>query len=170
MVVGPVRRGLRATLLALAGLWAAIAQAAPPQRLDGIVTRVSDGDTLWLRADGGRKPVKLRLVGLDAPEVCQAHGPAARAALEVRVLGRRVGLQRHAVDEHGRALVTLWLDGRDVGAGLVADGHAWSARWRGDPGPYAAEEAAARRAGRGLFAAPEPEQPRDFRRRHGPCR
>jgi micrococcal nuclease len=157
--------------LALTALLLATAQAAPLQQIDGTVTRVSDGDTLWLRPDDrARKPFRLRLVGLDAPEICQAHGAAARAALESWVLGRRVSLRRHAVDDHGRPLGTLWLDGHDVGARLVAAGHAWSARFRGDPGPYAAEEAAARAARRGLFAARDPELPRDFRRRHGPCR
>jgi endonuclease YncB( thermonuclease family) len=117
-----------------------------------------------------RKPVKVRLLGLDAPEICQAHGPEARAALESWVLGRRVTLQRRAYDDYGRQLATLWLDGQDVGARLVAQGQAWSARWHGAVGPYADEEAAARLARAGLFARPDPELPRAFRQRHGPCR
>lgn len=168
MAVGRRRRGL-SLAAALALVCAATAAAAPAQRLDGVVTRVSDGDTLWLRPDGGRKPVKLRLVGLDAPELCQRHGPEARAALQAEALGRRASMRRHATDDYGRPLATLWVDGRDVGAALVRDGHAWSARWRDDPGPYVREEAAARAARRGLFAQPEPETPREFRRRHGPC-
>lgn len=158
-----------ALLLAAAG-----SAAASEQRIDGVVTRVSDGDTLWLRPDPQPqrprpRPLKLRLVGLDAPERCQAHGPQAGAALSAQVLGRRVTVLRRATDQHGRGLVTLWQGGEDVGARLVREGHAWSARYRGDPGPYAAEEQAARAAGRGLFADPAAEPPRDFRRRHGPC-
>ncbi len=172
--------------------WAApLAAAGAPQRLEGVVVRVIDGDTLWVRLEGsaradgvalpggpapdpGRNPrrgavLKLRLDGIDAPERCQAHGPQAAAVLQRLAMGRRVAVLRRATDDHGRALGSLWIDGQDVGAALVADGQAWSARYRRDPGPYAAQEAAARAAGRGLFAAPSPERPRDFRRRHGAC-
>lgn len=162
-------RGLGATALMIMTV-----AAAAGERFDGVVTRVSDGDTVWVRPEAApgerpRKPVKVRLVGLDAPERCQAHGEVAAEALSARVLGRPVRVQRRATDEHGRALGTLWLGSQDVGAWLVGEGHAWSARWRGDPGPFAAEEQAARRARRGLFAEADPEPPRDFRRRHGPC-
>lgn len=150
----------------------AAAAAEPP--FEAVVTHVSDGDTVWVRTDPtpaapkGRR-VKLRLLGLDAPERCQRHGPEATAALSARVQGRRVTVRREATDDHGRGLATLQLGGADVGAGLVAEGHAWSARFRGRIGPYAAEEAQARRDRRGLFADASPELPRDFRRRHGPC-
>lgn len=157
----------------LAGLLLAATGCARAEVLDGWVTRVSDGDTLWLaplREDGRRgRPIKLRLVGLDAPERCQAHGEAARTALAGWVLKQRVRVDRGARDVYGRPLVTLRLAGEDLGARLVREGHAWSARYRDDPGPYAREEAAARAARRGLFADPAAERPRDFRQRHGPC-
>jgi len=159
-------------VIAVASLaFASWVQAArPPEVFTGTVTRVSDGDTLWLRPDEpGRKPIKVRLVGLDAPERCQAHGPQATAALSDWALNRRAEVRRRAFDDHGRALGTLWIDGNDIGARLVREGHAWSARYRGDLGPYAREEAQARAARRGLFASGSPQLPRDFRRKHGPC-
>jgi endonuclease YncB( thermonuclease family) len=145
-----------------------------PEVFVGIVIRISDGDTLWVQPDATpgatrRKPVKVRLVGLDAPERCQAHGPQATEALTRWALHRRVEVRRRAIDEHGRALGTLWIEGEDVGVRLVREGHAWSARYRGDPGPYAREEAEARTARRGLFAEAAPQPPREFRREHGPC-
>lgn len=143
---------------------------AAPQEFHGRVTRVSDGDTLWVQAQPGRKPIKVRLVGIDAPERCQAHGDAASAALRSMALGREVTVRRHATDDYGRALGTLWIDGRDVAATLVREGHAWSADSRGVGGPYAREQAEARAARRGLFAHADPQRPRDFRREHGPCR
>lgn len=166
---------LRRLIAVGAGLLSAVALAAPlPERFDGIVTRVSDGDTLWVRPDPTPqrprpRPVKLRLVGIDAPERCQAHGAEAGAALSDQVLGRRVTVSRRATDQHGRALGTLWRGEQDVGAMLVREGHAWSARYRNDPGPYAREEREARSARRGLFATPAPQWPGDFRRMHGPC-
>ncbi|WP_428425454.1 thermonuclease family protein [Methylibium sp.] len=160
--------------LLLAGGLLGMGAAASEVRFEGVVTRVTDGDTVWVRpaAEGGggrRKPVKVRLLGLDAPERCQAHGSEAGAALAARVQDRHVTVRRRATDEYGRAVGTLWLGHDDVGAWLVSEGHAWSARYHGDPGPYADEEGRARAARRGLFAQTRPELPRDFRRRHGPC-
>jgi micrococcal nuclease len=173
-VLASLRAGAAAWLLAcgLACGWGPA--SARESAFEAVVSHVSDGDTVWVRTDPtpdspkGRR-IKLRLLGLDAPERCQLHGPEATAALRAQVQGQRVTVQRTATDDHGRGLATLWLDGVDVGVQLVAEGHAWSARYRADPGPYANEEAEARSARRGLFADPAPELPRDFRRRHGPC-
>lgn len=171
--LGRAMRLLIACLVAWVG--ATGGAVAEEVRFEGVVTRITDGDTVWVRPDASdgqqarRKPVKLRLVGLDAPERCQPHGSEAGAALAARVQDRHVTVRRRATDMHGRALGTLWLGDQDVGAWLVAEGHAWSARYGRDPGPYAGQEQRARAAGRGLFAAPNPELPRDFRRRHGPC-
>lgn len=153
----------RAVVAAVLGIAAAAAQAVPAQ-----VIRVSDGDTVWVR-EAGRRPFRLRLDGLDAPERCQPGGETARAALAARVLHRQVELTTRARDMHGRAIGRLHAEGRDVGAWLVERGLAWDHRYRGRPGPYAVQERAARAAGRGVFADPRPEPPRDFRRRHGPC-
>jgi micrococcal nuclease len=149
---------------------------APDAAPTGVVTRVSDGDTLWVRpdapnADGRRpKPIKLRLQGIDAPERCQAWGPQAQAALAARVLHRQVELQTaHARDDYGRTLGNVLLQGEDISAWMVSQGHAWSYRYRRSDGPYAAQEQAARRSKHGLFADPQAVAPREFRRLHGPC-
>lgn len=160
-------------LLVLALVLGLVPRRAAAQPIDrGVVTHVSDGDTLWLRADGPRrKPVKLRLLGLDAPESCQAGGAAATAALSARLLHQRVEVQGRVADRYGRRLVRLRLErgGDDIGAWLVRGGHAWSDSYHGRAGPYAAEEAAARSARRGLFAHADALPPAEFRRRHGPC-
>ena len=145
------------------------ATAAPA--IEGVVVRVSDGDTLWVAPDGARrKPVKVRLAGIDAPERCQAGGEAARGALAAHVLQRRVELQVYARDEFGRLVARIVVDGADVNAWIVARGHAWSPGFNHRPGPYAREEQEARAAKRGLFAHADAIEPRRFRRIHGPCR
>ncbi len=135
----------------------------------GEVTYVTDGDTFWVRPQAGSPPRKLRLDGIDAPEICQAYGVAAREALMRRLLHRQVTVSTRATDDYQRALVTVRLDGEDVGGWMVTQGHAWSYRYRRDAGPYAAEERRARQARRGLFADGRAERPRDFRKRHGSC-
>ncbi|AEG94714.1 thermonuclease family protein [Ramlibacter tataouinensis] len=158
-------------ILRLAGLWAALALApALGADFSGVVTRVTDGDTLWVRPAAGGRPREVRLQGLDAPEICQAHGPRARAALAARLQGRRVQVRIRARDDYGRWLSRVATpDDPDVGAWMVVQGHAWSYRFRDSRGPYAALEDRARQARRGLWAQAAPLEPREFRRRHGSC-
>ena len=145
------------------------ATARAPARVAGAVIFVPDGDTLWLQPDGGGRPHKLRIEGIDAPEICQAGGAASREALARRVLRRHVEAEVRRYDDYGRGVARIRLDGEDLGGQLVREGQAWSYRWRHSPGPYASQEQVARSARRGLFAEADPELPRDFRRRHGPC-
>jgi micrococcal nuclease len=138
--------------------------------ITGTVTRVADGDTLWVQPDDRlRKPVKLRLHGIDAPERCQPWGEHSRAALVSRVQNRRVVFESYRVDDYGRALGKLTLDGDDVSAWMVAEGHAWSARWHRRPGPYGDLEQSAKVLRKGLFAQRDAIEPRTFRKLHGPC-
>lgn len=167
-LVGGLGRGLLVLWMIAA---ATLVQArSAPQVWAGEVTHVSDGDTIWVRSDAGGPPRSVRLDGIDAPERCQQYGEVARAALIARIGGRHVQLRVRRHDDYGRALATVRLQGEDVGGWMVSHGHAWSYRFRGQPGPYAQEEAHARRARIGLFGEPgEPESPRTFRRRHGSC-
>ncbi|WP_232540263.1 thermonuclease family protein [Azohydromonas aeria] len=161
-----------AVLLAAALLLGAAgsAPARAPAELHGRVTRVADGDTLWLAPRGGGRPLKLRLQGLDAPELCQAWGPQARAALQALVRGRELRARVITRDDYGRLLVRLHdAQGQDLGERLVREGAAWNDGWRRRPGPYAAQERAARALGLGLHADRAALHPREFRRRHGPC-
>jgi endonuclease YncB( thermonuclease family) len=135
----------------------------------GVVTYVTDGDTLWVRPEEDGPPRKLRLDGIDAPEICQAHGPAAREALAQRLLHREVRVNTRSMDDYQRALATVTVQGDDVAAWMVNHGHAWSYRYRKDPGRYATQEKRARAQGVGLFARSDAVRPREFRKRHGSC-
>lgn len=146
-----------------------LAQAATKTSWQGTVTHVTDGDTLWVRPQRGGEPRQIRLDGMDAPEICQAHGETARSVLAARVLGQRVQVRGRRTDDYGRLLARITLQGQDVGGWMVSQGQAWSYRYRRNAGPYAAQEAQARAHRRGLFANARPEQPRDFRKRHGTC-
>jgi micrococcal nuclease len=162
------------------GLWPALwlavalgfslpAGGASTKEYQARVTRVHDGDTLWVKPQDGGRYRKLRLDGLDAPEICQDGGVASRDALAARVLEQTVTVRERAHDDYGRALVHISLAGDDVGGWLVLQGHAWSYRWRNSLGPYEAEENQARERRKGLFADARAEIPRSFRQRHGPC-
>lgn len=130
---------------------------------------VPDGDTLWVQPESDGPPRKLRLQGIDAPEICQSGGIASRDALRQRVQAHQLQVVVKYQDDYGRGLARISVGGQDLGAFMVSSGHAWSSRWRRSLGPYAAQESAARAAKVGLFAIPNPEMPRDFRQRQGSC-
>ena len=125
------------------------APAAPVWR----VVSVHDGDTL--RAiDQGKTERKVRLVGIDAPEIGQAFGTKARDGLTAMVKGRSVEVHADSEDRYGRTLARLVIEGRDIKLAMVADGLAWHFTRYSDDAALAAAERDARAAKRGLWADP----------------
>jgi endonuclease YncB( thermonuclease family) len=162
-----VRRFLACAALGL--LVPAAALSAPSKAVEGRVQRVVDGDSLWLAPADGAAPIEVRLKGIDAPEICQAHGTTAKAALEELVAGQAVRARLEGRDTHGRQLGTVFVGERNINRVLVQEGHAWSARYKWDRGPYVADERMAKALNRGFNAAGGAVMPRDFRRTNGPC-
>jgi len=154
---------------ALLPLVAAAAGHAAPKAVEGIVTKVTSGDTLWLTPTGAT-PVEVKLAGIEAPAVCQPWGPEARGALQEMVLQQHVELRPSgARDPAGRVVGSVLVDGVDVGRRLVEEGHAWSARVKWDHGPFVKQERMAHALGRGLHGTPGALRPSEWRRANGAC-
>ena len=138
--------------------------------LTGVVTHVTDGDTIWVRLSEGGEPVKVRFQGIDAPESCQEGGLQSRDALFKKAMRQNVVLSTQSRDDYGRLLARVRMDGEDLGAWMVSQGHAWSYHFRRNPGPYAMEERSAKGDRRGLWAKANPIEPREFRKQNGSCK
>jgi micrococcal nuclease len=154
--------------------WLIIAVALVPlcagaAQFEAIVTHVGDGDTLSVRPLAGGPPQRIRIQGIDAPEICQRFGTESRDALAGRVMGRRVLIDSKARDGYDRTVARILLARQDVGAWMVSRGYAWSYRFKRNPGPYRQQEAWARRERLGLWQSAQPLSPREFRQRHGSC-
>ena len=158
---------MRRALVAFA--WCCIPLACGAAQFVGVVSHVTDGDTVWVRPVSGGPPQQVRIDGIDAPEICQPYGTEARAALSARILNRRVTVAPRREDQWRRIVARVKVGRDDVGGWMVAHGHAWSYRFRRDLGPYARVEARARAAQVGLWRTGAAETPRDFRVRHGSC-
>jgi endonuclease YncB( thermonuclease family) len=124
--------------------------------------RVIDGDSLVVAG------VEIRLYGIDAPEYRQycfrrgrpwACGVDATRTLRALIASRLVACRRHEEDRYGRTLASCSVEGRDLGAAMVAGGHAVAY------GAYQLEESAARNAGRGIWSS-RFEPPADWRAKH----
>jgi micrococcal nuclease len=102
-------RGVGQALMAGGGrpaLFPAMMASAPAWEA-ARVTRVVDGDTYEVLVGG--QLVRVRLLGVDAPESGQPFGPQASDSARAVLQGRVVRLRRVSTDLYGRALGNLAL-------------------------------------------------------------
>ncbi|WP_027366950.1 thermonuclease family protein [Desulfocurvibacter africanus] len=90
----------------------------------GIVDQVYDGDTLTV-IDPERGRVRVRLYGVDCPELRQAGGIQARDTARRLLLQKSVIVQTIDVDRYGRNVARVRVQDSDVSEALVKAGHAW---------------------------------------------
>lgn len=127
------------------------------------VVAVHDGDTITVRSD---ITTKIRLFGIDAPELKQPHGQASKQALSGMVFGKTVTVTPANKDRYGRTVAQIKADGVDVNNRMVEMGAAW---WYTD---YAKNDTVKQQLqsdaqGKriGLWADKNPMPPWDFRKR-----
>jgi micrococcal nuclease len=128
----------------------------------GVVVSTVDGDTIHVRVGGHEE--KVRFIGMDTPEVdwyggrAECYGASAGLYTRHRLLGRTVRLRFDSGlrDVYGRLLAYVYVGRELFNRTLVRRGYATN-----DPVPpdtrmetaFAAAEAGARAAGRGLWSA-----------------
>ena len=122
--------------LVAAGQTLGIAQLEPEcgfYQYRAIITDVYDGDTVTADIDLGfdiwRRNERLRLYGIDAPEVRgkeRPEGLLSRDALRDRLVGKEVTICtiRDKTGKYGRYLVRIFEQGRLINLWLVRTGHA----------------------------------------------
>jgi len=95
----------------------AITTCAQAETIIGPVERVSDGDTITVRG------TRVRLNGVDAPEMDEPYGRQSRAAMIDIAYGQTVECQLTGVS-YDRRVGTCYLTstGEDVGALLIGQG------------------------------------------------
>jgi hypothetical protein len=108
--------------------------------------------------------VEVRLGGIDAPELAQPGGDAAREALRALADGEAVRVVGAANDRYGRRIAEILLpDGRSLNRLQVEAGHAWQYRQYSDDVTLRALETWAREGRRGLWQQASPQPPWEFR-------
>ena len=143
---------------------AAARDAAKTKVIIGKCTRVSDGDTIHVVADGNVK-FKVRLDRIDAPEKDQPYGKESTAYLTSLIRGKTVRVEWVKKDQYGRVLGIVYLDKADINLQMVATGNAWHYSYFDKTAEYASAEAEARQKRRGLWSADEkPINPYEWRR------
>jgi endonuclease YncB( thermonuclease family) len=150
-----------ACLFTMALTLPAASWAADPTKplpvLAGVVTKVSDGDSIEVRLDSG--PARVRFSAVDTPEYDQPYGKESSAALKAMLpLDSKVELEVVTQDAFNRIVATVWRVSGDertnINEAMLRDGHAWALRrYMKDP-KFCDIEADARDHKRGLWAQP----------------
>lgn len=125
---------------------------------------VTDGDTIRVIHAG--RAVKIRLEGIDCPEMGQDFGTRAKQFTSSMVFGKEVQIREVTTDRYGRTVARVYVGNLDVCLELVNAGLAWHYKhYSSDPVLARAEEEA-RVAKRGLWSMPNPIPPWEWRRAH----
>ncbi len=130
----------------------------------GTCISVHDGDTL--RVKTASETLKIRLQGVDTPEISQTDGQAARQFAYDLTNEKAVTVYSFGKDRYGRTLGIVECEGKNLNLELVKAGWAWHYKYYSDDPELAAAETAARKAGLGIWKNENPQAPWDYRKQH----
>ena len=118
---------MEANMLRISLLIVALAFPLPVYAWPGTVLDVHDGDTMTVAPMGDvRTPLKIRLYGIDAPELEQKGGPQSRDHLLALVQpGQDVEVIKMSTDKYGRTVALVATD-RVLNADMLEAGQAWA--------------------------------------------
>ena len=150
--------GVAVRYLLLTALLLMASSAGLAQSMTGKVLLVHDGDTLTVL--DGQTRLKVRLTGIDAPELRQAFGPQSKESLEDLCLARDATVKVVARDHRGGGSGLVKCDGVDASAEQVKRGMAWVYKPHvAATSPLYFLEDQAQRSREGLWKEPSPLAP-----------
>lgn len=133
--------------------------------VSGKVIRVSDGDTILLQS--GSQRIKVRMYGIDAPELKQNYGEDSKNYLEKRILNKNVDVKVINEDKYGRKVGKVFYKNKDINLEMIKTGNAWFYEY------HAKKEKEYRKASKSaqeqkleLWKDKNPQNPRNFRLEH----
>ena len=127
-----------------------------------LVIGVTSGDAVVVKLDD-KSQLRVRLDGIDCPELKQEYGDSAKMATVALCFNKRVRVEKTGVDSYGRTLAFIYADDLCINKELLRLGLAWHyADYNSDP-ELAQLEQDARKNKIGLWSQPNPEAPWDFR-------
>jgi micrococcal nuclease len=134
-----------------------------PDPFIATVVNVADGDTVTVRGSDG-KTRRIRLAEIDAPETSQRFGHAAGVFLRGLIEGQELQVIPQTLDQYGRVVAYLAVDGVSVNESIVASGFAWQYKRYSSSKRLSQIEASAREERLGLWMDDNPVPPWEFRK------
>jgi endonuclease YncB( thermonuclease family) len=151
--------------LAIFAFTLVIGQQASATTLTGRVIEINDGDEITIL--NLNRPVRIKLIGIDAPEKDQAFGAIAKQHLSDLVSDKVVSVEYSGIGQHSILIGLVLLNQTDISAQMIRDGAAWF-----DPNTshlsntqrevYFQSEQAARKEKRGLWQVEGAVAPWEF--------
>lgn len=135
----------------------------------GKVAAVTDGDTFKLKTTN--RVLWIKIAGIDAPDPGQSGAGEARNALISLIQNEHVSIKAVGRDCKGQWLADVFLQGRNIGSSMVAQGQAWVSGERvSDLGVYQLQTNAKSKK-LGLWGQTNPIPPWQWREQTGvnPC-
>ena len=129
---------------------------------EAIVTAVTDGDTVKIEYQN--KTIKVRLAGIDTPELKQEFGTESKRALEDKVLNKMVYIDGEKEDRYGRLIADLRIGSRWINIELIEEGYAWHYKQYSKNTDLAKAESSAKKEAKGLWVSHNPIPPWEYRR------
>lgn len=145
-------------------LSAALIHAEPQPEIIGKVVGVHDGDSITVLA-ADNVQLKVRLDGIDAPELKQPFSQQSKQALSGLVFGKSVNLRVTGKDRYKRTLAVVMAGGLNVNREMVIQGLAWRYDKYSKDAALLAAQNEAKGQRRGLWADSSPVPPWEWRRR-----
>ena len=108
--------------------------------------------------------IRVRLYGIDAPEQGQDYGSRSRDFLDELCFGREVEINPLDIDQFGRTLAIVSVDGININEEMVRNGLAWSYKRFAKDSRLASLEQLARNEGLNIWSLEAPMHPSDFRK------
>ena len=127
-----------------------------------------DGDTIDVLYS--EKVRRVRLQGIDSPELDQPFGQQATAYLSSLIQDKEVSIFYESYDSYGRLLGKIFVDGYDVNLRMIKHGFAWWYRYYRDQlsledqALYESAETYSKSLKLGLWQSKNPINPYEWRR------
>jgi len=91
----------------------------------GKIIKIIDGDTAHFFQEGDTSYKRIRLVGIDAPELKQEFGKESRQCLVELIENKPVQLVKFGQDRYQRILAKIKINQVDINLAMIKKGCAW---------------------------------------------
>lgn len=92
-------------------------------KFEAKAVRIIDGDTFVITQEG--QEVKIRLYGVDCPELDQSYGKMAKIYSESFLMGQDVSIEIVDKDKYGRMVCMVYVGSACLNEHLLKEGLAW---------------------------------------------
>ncbi len=131
------------------------------QKVEGIISKIIDGDSFELISNGQK--FQARLNGIDCPEYDQPIGQEATNFV-TKYLNKNIEYVSFGLDEYKRVLVDIFIDGVAINSLLVVNGLAWHYKQYSSDQELANKENHAKAKKIGVWSQENPIAPWDWRK------